>query len=154
MKKYSLTNKESSGFVKIMQIIFGILCIGTSVWWTVFMLSAEVSGNYWAAILFMLFFGAFQIYSGLGYADRFLLIDEGSITIKATALSRAKTIKHTEIESIEILPLTFSIFLKNGNKVFIRFGITLSDGIDSVKDALQEFAAQYEINADEKSDMI
>jgi hypothetical protein len=84
--RYSLETKETNRFVKYAQIVFGVVCILTSAWWIVFILSSDGQNNYWVATLFMLFFGAFQIYSGLGYAERYVEIHNMELIIKQNAV--------------------------------------------------------------------
>lgn len=153
MERYSLESRENNRIVKILQIIFGVACIITAGWWAVFMLKALESGNYWIATLFMFFFGAFQIYSGLGYASKYILIGSDSLTIRKTAIGKEQVITGGDIEKIEILPLSVKLILKSGGNITISFAVTLAEGIDRIKDAVATFGMENKILTEEKREV-
>lgn len=153
-KRYSLETKESNRFVKIAQIIFGVVCIITAAWWVVFILKSGDANNYWVATLFILFFGMFQIFSGLGHATRYVEFSSEELIIKQNSIGLADRLPVTEITSIVMLPLSVKINLRSGKKRTLRFGITYSDFIDSIKDALVEFSENNNIPLEEKSEKI
>lgn len=153
MKKYSLESRENSKLVKIMQIVFGIACIITAGWWAVFMLKSLESGNYWMATIFMFFFGAFQIYSGLGYASKYVIVGSESLKIKKTAIGKEQVVTHGEIDKIEILPLSVKLILRSGGNITISFAVTLAGGIDIIKDALAGFGRDNKILTEEKREV-
>ena len=153
MKRYSLESRENSSFVKILQIIFGIACIITAGWWAVYMLKSLESGNYWIATLFMLFFGAFQIYSGLGYASKYIIIGSDTLTIRKTAVGKEQVIVHSDIERIDILPLSISLALRSGKIFSLSFPVTLAESIDQIKDAMEEFGRNNKILTEEKREV-
>ena len=150
MKRYSLENRESNKLVRILQILFGIACIITAGWWAVYMIKSLESGNYWIATLFMFFFGAFQIYSGLGYASKYLIIGKETLKIKKAAIGREQLIRNSDIERIDILPLSISVTLRNGKTFNVSFPVTLNETIDHVKDAIEEFGRDNKILTEEK----
>jgi uncharacterized protein YlzI (FlbEa/FlbD family) len=150
MKRYSLENRESNKLVRILQILFGIACIITAGWWAVYMIKSLESGNYWIATLFMFFFGAFQIYSGLGYASKYLIIGKETLKIKKAAIGREQLIRNSDIERIDILPLSISVTLRNGKTFNVSFPVTLNETIDRVKDAIEEFGRDNKILTEEK----
>ncbi|MFO7573732.1 MAG: hypothetical protein R6W67_01065 [Bacteroidales bacterium] len=153
MKRYSLESRENSRLVKIMQILFGIACIFTAGWWAVYMLKALESGNYWIATLFMFFFGAFQIYSGLGHASKYIIIGSDTLTIRKTAIGKKQVVTYGEIERIEILPLSVSLILRSGSKLTINFAVTLAGDIDHIKDAIADFGRNNNIITEDKREV-
>jgi len=153
MKRYSLESRENSRIMKILQIIFGIACIITAGWWAVFMVKSLESGNYWIATLFMFFFGAFQIYSGLGYASKYIIIGSDTLTIRKTAIGKEQMVTHSELERIEILPLSVKLVLRSGGNITISFSVTLAEGIDHIKDAVATFGRENKILTEEKREV-
>jgi hypothetical protein len=153
-KRYSLESKESNRFVRYAQIAFGIVCLIVAAWWTAFLIQTEGADNFWVATLFILFFGIFQIYSGMGMAAKYIDISGDSLSIKQTAICAPELIASSDIKTIEILPLSVQFFLKSGKKRVLRFGITYSDLIDTIKDAIIEFAEEKKIPYEEKSEKI
>jgi hypothetical protein len=152
--RFSLEAKESNRFVRIAQIIFGALCIITAAWWVVYILKSGDGNNYWVATLFILFFGIFQIYSGLGYASRYVEFGNSEMIIKQNSIGLPYRLPVTEISNIVMLPLSVKFILKSGRTKILRFGITYSDLIDSIKDALVAFAADKNIPLEEKSEKL
>jgi len=152
--RYSLDNKESSGFVRLLQIIFGIACIAVALWWAWFIIKSSDNGSYWIATLFMLFFGAFQIYSGLGYAAKFIELHNDSIEFKKASLGRKERVKSTGIDKIDILPLSVTIFMKDKRSFTISFGMSIAGTIDSIKDGVIEWSGKNNVEIIEKSDRL
>ena len=152
--RYSLDNKESSGFVRLLQIIFGVACIAVSLGWAWFIIKSSDIDSYWIATLFMLFFGAFQIYSGLGYAAKFIELHNNSIEFKKASIGLKEQVEASMIEKIEILPLAVNIFMKDKRSFIISFGMSIAASIDSIKDGLIEWSEMNNVEIIEKTDTI
>jgi hypothetical protein len=150
--RYSLDNKESSGFVRLLQIIFGVACIAVSLWWAWFIIKSSDNDSYWLATLFMLFFGTFQIYSGLGYAAKFIVLHNNSIEFKKAAIGIKEQVEASRIEKIEILPLSVKILMKDKRSFVISFGMSIASTIDSIKDKLIEWSGRNNVEIVEKTD--
>ncbi|MDX9929220.1 MAG: hypothetical protein RBS37_05145 [Bacteroidales bacterium] len=149
MKRYSLEARENTRFVKVLQVIFGIICIFIAIWWAVYILNSPDNIEYWAASVFMFGFGAFQIYSGLGYASRYILTGSDTIVIKKSAIGRRRTIKNVDIGRIDIHPLSVSFLLKDNTTIKISFAVTLAGDIDRIKDAAAAFGRKNNIITEE-----
>jgi uncharacterized membrane protein YiaA len=154
MERFTLENKVTSPAVRVLQIIFGLTCIFIAGWWAVYMLSSDGNNGYWIATLFMLGFGAFQIYSGLGHATKYIIIDDRTLIIKKTALARKTILMSGEIKMIEILPLSVNIITRADQNITISFALSIAGTIDNIKDALIAFAKKCSIKAEEKSDRL
>lgn len=155
MKKvyYSLNLHETNRFSRILQLIFGIICIAVAVIWL--FLNLKTSGstlNLWVTILFLAAFGFYQINSGLGFANRFIEISNNSIRLKSNSILPVRQIGAAVINKIEVNPLNIIFFLKNGKKVNLRFGTTYPDNISRIKDKVLEFASENSISAEEKTE--
>lgn len=153
MKRFSLESRESNRLIRIFQFIFGIVCVITAGWWAVYILKSPEGGNFWIATLFMLFFGVFQIYSGLGHASKYLAIDNDRLEIKKTAIGKKEVLNQADIEKIDILPLSVAFRLRSGKTTTISFPVTLAEGIDHIKDAVDEFGKSYNIAIEEKREV-
>jgi len=153
-KRYSLETKETNKFVRYAQIVFGVICLITAGWWAVYLTSSDNGGDYWIATLFMLGFGLFQIYSGLGYAARYVEISDNQIIIKQTSIGTPDLLLVSDIFGIEILPLSVNFTLRSGKKKTLRFGIAYTDYIDDIKDAVVLLAESKNISIEEKSEKI
>jgi hypothetical protein len=151
---FYLGTSDDNSLVKFFRILFGIMCVIIAVFWIFYIIKSLKSElTIWITIFFLLGFGFFQIWTGLGYAKTFIMIDSDSILLKKNPVLPKRNIKSAEIEHIELFPLNLIVFLKAGKKVILRFGTTYPQMIDDVKDAVILFAEKntipLEINEEE-----
>ncbi len=153
-KRYSLETRETNKFVRYAQIVFGVVCLITAGWWSVYLTQSDSGGDYWIATLFLLGFGLFQIYSGLGYAARYVEISDRQIIIKQASIGTPDLLPVSDIAAIEILPLSVNFKLRSGKKKTLRFGIAYTDYIDDIKDAVAQLAENRNILIEEKNEKL
>jgi hypothetical protein len=140
-KYFALSAPENNRVVKIIQVIFGIVCFGVAAFWLFFNIrSLKADKTLWITILFLCGFGFYQIWSGFGMAARFIEISSQTIRLKKTILLRSVEIQASEIEKIELYPLNLIILLKSKRKVLLRFGTTYQETNEKIKDELLVFA--------------
>ncbi len=140
-KYFSLGTIENNIFVKIIRIVFGIVCLVVSVYWLIFNIrSLKTDGTLWITILFLSGFGFYQIWAGLGQAIRFIEIDQDKIRLKKNSILPSVIMLAGEIERIELFPLNLVFFLKSQKKILLRFGTTYHETNEKVKDEILGFA--------------
>jgi len=126
--------------VKILQIVFGIMCIGIAVFWLIFNLrSINVAGTSWVTVIFVGGFGFYEIYSGLGYSKRFIEIGTDKIIIKKDIMLPAINISAGELEKVELFPFNLIFFLKTRKRVMLRLGATYRETNEKIKDEILIF---------------
>jgi len=154
-KIYSLDIRENNLFTRIVLIIFGSVCILISGFWLIFNLKASGNeGAQWVTIIFLAGFGLYQIYSGLGYAARFIEVDQEKIKLKTNPVLPAREILPASVERIESFPLNIIFHLKPEGKVRLRFGTTYPEKIDTIKDSVSAFAGLNNIPVEIKVEII
>jgi hypothetical protein len=154
-KYYSLGSVENSKLVKTIQIVFGILCLAVAVYWLNFNLkSLKIDGTLWITIIFLLGFGFYQIWSGLGRATRFIEISSDKIRIKKTVLLPFVDITKDNIEKIEIFPFNLKFFLKSGKTSILRLSSSYYETNAAIKDAILDFAELNSISFELKEEKI
>jgi hypothetical protein len=152
-KRISLELRENNKLVRFIQVIFGLVCLAISVFWLIYNLrSVSGNGTLWITLLFLTGFGVFQIYSGLGYAEKYIESGEESLTVKHNSLLPAVEMKSSDIESAEVFPLKVLLILKSGRNVLIRLGVTDSEKIDLVKDEVTRFVTEHNIPLEIKNE--
>jgi hypothetical protein len=152
-KIFLLEAKENSRVVKIFQLVFGIFCIGIAIFWAIFYLtSKKAEARMWITIVFLAGFGFYQVFAGLGKILRYIETGPDKIKLKQNSFLPAIELKSADIEMIEIYPLSLAFHLKNRKKSILRFGITYTEIIDPVKDAIIEFAFLNKIQLEEKAE--
>ncbi len=155
-KRYFLLEaKESSGITKFFQLALGVTCILIALFWIIFNFrSIKADNALWITILFLICFGSYEILAGLGRTVKFLQILPGSIILKQNSVLPQIEIKVTEIEKIEIFPLSIVFIGKNRNRNILRFGISYPELISPVKNAVTEFAGLNDIPVEMRGEEI
>jgi hypothetical protein len=140
-KYFSLSYGETSRLVKIIRILFGLVCIVIALFWLIFNIrSVKPDRNLWITVLFLSGFGLYQVWSGLGRATRFISISKDIIVLKKNSLLPLKKMASFEIKKIEVFPLNLIFYFHSGGKTVLRFGTTYTDLIGPVKNVIEEFA--------------
>ncbi len=147
VKKYfSLGSTDNNIFVKIIRIIFGLVCIAVAGYWFSFNIkSLKADWTLWITVLFLLGFGFYQIWSALGKANRYIEFGKEYILLKRNPLLAAIRMEVSNIEKIELFPLNVVFFLKSKKRIFLRFGTTYQDTNELIKDELFSFTGMNNI---------
>ena len=148
-KYFALSSSDNNKIVKIIQVVFGFVCLAVAGFWLFFNLRAMRSDKtLWITIVFLSGFGFYQIWTGLGKAIRFIEIGMEKISIKKTILLPPVILLPENIEKIEIYPLNLIFFLHSNKKMFLRFGTTYQDLNEQIKDEIILFAEKNSISAE------
>ena len=141
-KYFSLSYGENSRLVKIIRILFGLVCLAIALFWMIFNIrSVKADRALWITVLFLSGFGLYQVWSGLGRTSRFIKISSDKIILKKNSLLPHKEMTSDEIKKIEIFPLNLIFHFYRGGKTVLRFGTTYTDNIEPIKNEVDEFAA-------------
>ena len=100
---------------------------------------------FWIATLFLLLFGLYQIYAGLGMAARYILIDNAKITIRQNSLSRPSSFTSDRFESVEIRRMDILLRFTDGKNFRIKLGLRYPNIGDSIRDELVHFCEEHDI---------
>ncbi len=151
---FPLGNTDDNRMVKIMQIVFGAACVGMAVWWGNFNLrSSKTDLTLWITICFLTGFGFYLIWTGLGKAARYIIINQEDIIVKKNSFLSPVNIKAGETGRIDIYPLSIVFFDKADKKYLLRFGTVNYETNEKIVDKIIEFAQenniQYEVKEEE-----
>ncbi|MGD0754140.1 MAG: hypothetical protein ABR927_03685 [Bacteroidales bacterium] len=148
-KYFSLGSVENNRIVKIIQIVFGIVCLAVAIFWLIFNIrSLKADRTLWITIIFLSGFGFYMIWAGLGKATRFIEISSDKIRLKKTILISALEMQVSEIQKIEIFPFNLIFFLKTKKRILLRFSTTYYETNEKIKDEILSFAELNAINAE------
>jgi len=136
---FQFGNSDKNRFVSVLKVIFGAVCIAIGIYWAIY-------STAWGAILFLFGFGFYEVWSGLGKADRYIDIDKTVIKFKKTIFLSAKHIEASELGKIEIFPLKIIFHFKEDKKTILRLGTTYIDTNEKIVDALVQFANQNAVD--------
>ena len=146
-KYFSLGHPENSSVIKIIRIIFGLVCIAIALFWLIFNIrSVKAEHTLWITVIFLSGFGFFQIWAGIGRATRFIQISNDKILLKMNSLLPHREVPSLEIKKIEVFPLNLIFYFQKGGKTVLRFGTTYTDNIELIKNEIEEFAIINNIN--------
>jgi hypothetical protein len=149
IKYFSLGQAENSKMVKILQVVFGVLCTGIAVFWMIFNLrSIHSAGAGWVTIIFLGGFGLYQIYTGFGFSKRFIKISPDNICIKKAIMLPAKNISAGELERVELFPFNIILLLKTGKRVMLRLGASYQETNEKIKDEILTFGELNSISVE------
>jgi hypothetical protein len=154
-KYFLLEAKDNSRLTRIFQFALGILCILIALFWMVFNFrSLKADSALWITIIFLIGFGLFEILAGLGKTVKYIEIFPERIILKQNSVLPQIELKTSDIEKIEIFPLSIAFTGKNRNRHILRFGITYPEIISPVKEAVTEFAGLNNIPVEMKEEEI
>ncbi|MDZ7739778.1 MAG: hypothetical protein U5K32_12070 [Bacteroidales bacterium] len=141
-----LGEKEDKPLVKIMVIIFGIMCIITAGWWTVFLIRYPDNENiFWAGSIFLLLFGLYQLLSGLGYTKRYISRTNGELLIRQNSLMPVKNLQASQLRQLEIRSMDMVLHGHNSSRLRIKLGIRYPDLGQQVKEFVIRWAEDNNI---------
>src|ERR1035437_8932676 len=107
----SLSASEINTPVKVISIVFGVVCIAVAVFWLNFNIqSLKTDRTLYITIIFLSGFGIYQILSGLGKTARYIEIGSDFIKLKKTAVLPPLLLRAGEIEKVELYPLNLIFF--------------------------------------------
>ena len=154
-KYFSLGPSENSAFVKVIRILFGLVCIAIAFFWLIFNIrSVKTDNTLWITVLFLSGFGFYQVWAGLGRTTRFIQIGSDKIILKKNSLLPLKEMASSEINKIEVFPLNLIFHFHRGGKTILRFGTAFTDNIDPIKSGIEEFSAVNNIAIEEITEEI
>ena len=151
---YSLEVNKSNRLTRLFQMIFGIVCAMLAVTWIILNPDSFQWNTTLLPVLFLSSFSWYMINSGLGKGEKHIEIVSDSITIKKNSLFPARTFNATEIERIEVFPLSLVLHLGKETRFLLRFGTTFTDLIDPVKRGIEEFCSLNNIPAEFRNEEI
>jgi hypothetical protein len=151
---FPLGDTEDNKPVRILKIAFGIACVLMAVYWVYYNLSIlKAAGTLWISIIFLAVFGIYMIWSGLGRAVTYIIIDT-TIKIKKTALASPVLLSSSDITKIDIFPLSIAFMLGSGKKFLLRLGTVHYETNEKIIDELIKFAETYSIPFEIKEENI
>jgi hypothetical protein len=155
-KKYFLLDaKENPRSFRIIQMVFGIVCIVLAIIWAFYNVKSLKNDNtLWITVIFLTCFGAYQIVAGLGKTERYIETGPDRIVLKQNSFLPKIELNALDIDALEIYPLSILFRLKNQKKIIFRFGLSNTEIINPVKDEVTDFAMLNSIHFEEKKEEI
>jgi len=152
---FSLEHADSNKITRLFQIIFGVICLIVAIGWLYLSFtSITPNGATWVTILFLMGFSWFQIRTGLGQTVRFIEISEKCVTFRKNSFLPQKSLDASDLDRIEIFPLSLVFITGKGSTNIIRFGTTYTDQIDPIKESIELFAEANNIPVEVKTEEI
>jgi len=148
-KHFSLSTSENSRFIRIVRILFGLICIAVAFAWIIISIrSLKSEFTVWVTIIFLAGFGFYQLWSGLGRTAIFIRICDDRIVLKKYPILQPVEMISGDIERIELYPLKIIFFLGSRKSILLRFGTTYYETNEKIRDELIEFASSHNIRVE------
>lgn len=142
----SLAERPEKIFVRILMVIFGLMCLFTSGWWALFLYrNPENERIFWLATIFLLTFGLYQIYAGLGLAARYIKIDGSLLSIRQNAFLPVRRFNTDSIELLQIRRSDIILKMKGNSSYRLKLGIRYPDLGENIRNQLTAFAEEKNI---------
>jgi hypothetical protein len=141
-KHFSLEIRDDNRLTKIFRILFGLICFTIAIFWVAYNINAvKEDRTLWITVAFLVSFGLFQIYAGLGFATKFIEISADKIRLRKNSLLPAVDMNADQIEKIELFPLKVHFFTLSGKMTLLRFGVSDAEKVEQIKDEIIKFAS-------------
>ena len=148
-KTFSLEIQDNNKVIRSIQIIFGIVLIIIAGYWLIYNIrSTDGKGSLWITLIFLTGFGAYQIYSGLGFARKYIEFGDDILKIRTNSFVPSVSVKADAISTAEVYPLKVVIVLKTGKKILIRLGVTDTLKIENIKDEIIRFVTRNNVQVE------
>jgi hypothetical protein len=122
-EKISLDVRESTKILRYFQLFFSLVCFVVAVWIFMKLVSTgTMSGSNLIAVAFILLFGIWELTSGLGITQRYIVFSGESITLKHRYFAKPAIYNCSNIKSVVFRPLSFIITCNDGKKTAVKLG--------------------------------
>ena len=146
-KIFSLEIHENNKIIRIVQVIFGLVLVLIAGFWLFYNIrSADVKGSLWITLIFLTGFGLYQIYSGLGFAKKYIEFEDDFLRIRTNSFVPVVSVKSDMIINAEVYPLKVMVILNTGKKLLIRLGVSDVQKTESIKDEFIRFVTRNNIH--------
>lgn len=140
VKKISLDMRESSKTMRILQLIFGLVCLFISAWlFSNLMTTKSASGSNLIAVVFLFFFGIWELLSAFGITGRYIIVSDEKIILKHKYISRPQVHTAAKLKTITIKPVAFELHHLNGSKTLVKLGLYYRERSAEILDAVESF---------------
>ena len=153
-KYFPLEQGETGTFIKVLRIIFGIICILVAIYLLIFSRAPPSKFSLYIVFLFLTGFGIIQLWHGFGKAVTFIEFDEKSLRLKKNPFLPPVEINAEDLERIELYPMNTIFFLKSKKRIMLRFGAMYQETNESIKDKLIGFSDANSIPLEIKTEKI
>lgn len=142
----SLGEREDKLLIRIIIVVFGIMCIFTGLWWAVFLIKYPDNEKiFWAGSIFLLLFGIYQVYAGLGFARRYIRRENENIIIRQNSLLPARKIQSAEVVQLEIRTYDMVFHMNDSSRFRIKLGLKYPDLGQRIRDFITVYAKENNI---------
>jgi len=152
-KLFYLEQHESTKFTNAFHVVLGILCIVIALYWLIFNFSmVKAGGSLWITLVFLVLFGIYQILAGTGKTKKYISTEPEKIVLKQNSVLPPVELKPSDIEKIELFPLSIYFRMKGRSSIRFRFGLSSPEIIEPVKTEIEEFAGLGNIPMETKDE--
>ena len=152
--RYSIDLHENRRLEKAGRILLGAVSLVVTGWYFYSIIGTTASGiSSLVAMAFLLLFGLWMIFSGLGYTNRYIIVADERITLRQEFYRPPLVFTPGSLRAVEFRPLTIIFITESGN-VSLRLGTYWHENTARILEAVEEFCRNnsVEIKGDYKSE--
>lgn len=144
-KKYNIDLYETTKLGRVLRVSLGIISLAATGWFIYNVSGTQATeGTAWIAMAFLLVFSIWLIASGLGYADRYIIVSAEKITLRRNMIIPSVIFTPENLKRIELLPLTIR-FHTDGRKVTLKLGTYYPEHSAEILKAVESFCLRNKI---------
>jgi len=141
--KYNIDLQDNTRMNRLLKTILGIVCIIAAIWFVMNIKNTAASTTTsWIAVVFLGLFGLWEILSGAGFTERYIIIDRNNITIRRKPFTRPLILSPSEISNVEFRPLRIIFGLNTKRKITIELGTYNVERTASILEATGKFCKE------------
>lgn len=143
--RYSIDLHENRRLEKAGRILLGAACLVVTGWYFYSIAGTPAAGtSTWVAMAFLLLFGLWMIFSGLGYTNRYIIVSDEKITLRQEFYRPPRVFTPGSLRAVEFRPLTIIFITESGN-VSLRLGTYWPENTARILEAVEEFCMQHSV---------
>jgi hypothetical protein len=145
-KKYNIDLYETTKLGRILKVSLGVISLIATGWFIYSVSGTEASAvTAWIAIVFLFLFSLWLIISGLGYTDRYIIVGDKKMTLRATVVMYPVIFTPDNLKQVELKPLEILFHGENGKKS-LKLGTYYPDHSVEIIEAVISFCQRNEID--------
>ncbi|MFN8240957.1 MAG: hypothetical protein U0X39_09420 [Bacteroidales bacterium] len=144
---FSLELRDNNKFTRIIQGLFGVICLAIAVYWLIYTSGAgKADWTTWATVIFLTGFAVYQLLTSLGKSERFIEINNGKLRLKKDSILPPVVFSNEDLSEVEFYPLKVVFSMKNMKKKIFRLGIAEPDKAERIKESIMAFCERNNIS--------
>lgn len=148
-KKISLDVRDNTKFTRFFQIVFGVFCLAVAIWFIYNLITTKtISGTNAIAVVFLFFFGIWELLAGAGLTARYITISDESLILKQNYFSKPLILKPGDIKKVIFKPIAFELITSDNKKIVTKLGLYYRERTEEILESVEQFCEINKVPVD------